>query len=81
MRQERIDFSGRSGADPDKYIFHPDAEVDAVCLACRRHALHDRQMLAAGFAAGEQPVFASERDGANHIFPCCQCSISDFSKT
>jgi len=25
-------------------------------------------MLTAGFAAGEQPVFASERDGANHIF-------------
>ena len=67
MRQERIDFSGRSGADPDKYIFHPCAEVDVVCLAGSRHALHDRQMLAAGFAAGEQPVFSPERDGSNYI--------------
>ena len=62
MRQERINSSGRRGADPHKYIFHPCAEVDAVGLACRRHALHDRQMMSAGFTAGEQPVFASERD-------------------
>ena len=68
MRQERIDFSGMSGADPDKYIFHPDAEVDVVSLAGSRHALHDRQMLASGFAAGEQPVLASERDWTNYIF-------------
>ena len=27
----------------------------------------DRQMLAAWFAAGEQPVFATERDGSNYI--------------
>ena len=57
MRQERIDFSGRSGADPDKYIFHPCAEVDVVCLAGSRHALHDRQMLAAGSLPANSQFF------------------------
>jgi hypothetical protein len=44
MLEDYVNFSDRRGADPDKYIFHPCAEVDVVRLACRRHALHDCQM-------------------------------------
>ena len=61
-------FQQQEWCYPDQNILHPCAEVDVVCLAGRRHALHDRQMLPAGFAACEQPVFASERDWANCIF-------------
>ena len=57
MWQECVDLIGWSCIQARQDIFKPEAEIDIVGLAGFGEGEKDGEVLSAGLAGGEQPVF------------------------
>ncbi len=66
MRQEGVDLAGRGGIQARQDVFEPEAEIDVVGFAGFGERKEDGEVLTAGFAGGEQPVFPRNGDSLHN---------------